>query len=149
MRKFAETLSKTANNVAVIDAMATVTLPVALETAARIRNDAPQDSRSLRSFNWKLAEPLGSASEEPGESGDQARTIIKRLRDAVAIPGRALSDELSSAATALTAWVVQDKPTPTGRLVLSKAEDIANLTTTLKDAITKDHKTVHVHWWTE
>lgn len=45
--------------------------------------------------------------------------------------------------------MVQDKPTPTGRLVLSKAEDIANLTTTLKDAITKDHKTVHVHWWTE
>lgn len=151
MRKLAETLSKTANNVAVIDAMAAATLPVALETAARIRNDASQDSRSLRSFNWKLAEPLGAAAEEPGESGDQARAIIKRLRDAVAIPGRALSDELSSAGTALTAWVVQGKPTPPGRsaLTLNSADDIAALTSELKDAITKDHKTVHVHWWTE
>lgn len=54
MRKFAETLSKTANNVAVIDAMATVTLPVALETAARIRNDAPRTAEACAAStgNW-------------------------------------------------------------------------------------------------
>jgi len=149
LRDFADTLSKTAGNVAVIDAMAAVTLPVALETAARIRGDAAQDSRTLRTFKWKLAEALIPAAEVPGESGDQARAITKRLRDAVAIPGRVLSDELSSAENSLTAWVVEDKPVPAGSSVLSTAADVASLTSALADAVTKEHKTIRVQWWVQ
>ncbi|HQE16484.1 MAG TPA: phage resistance protein, partial [Mycobacterium sp.] len=149
-------LQNTAGNVALITAMAGLSLPVALETAAQIRADATRDSRALRNFKWQLTEALAPATEQPGDGGDKARALARRLQESVAIPGRALSDELSAAENALVAWVVENKPAepptpprPSGKKVLTSAEDIASLTAALKDAITDEHKTVHVHWWVQ
>lgn len=152
----AQRLQNTAGNVVLIDAIAGLTLPVALETAAQIRADAARDTRSLRNFQWPLADALHAATGRSGADGDQARAIGKRLQESIAIPGRDLSDELTSAENDLVRWVVDNKPVdpptppePSGQQVLASAEDIATLTATLKDAVTKDHKTVHVQWWVQ
>ena len=153
LRDFAETLQRTSANVGLIDAMASAELPVALETAARIRTDAPTDSRTLRSFKWQLVEALTPATAQSGESGDNARAIQKRLRDAIAIPGRTLSDELATAENSLITLVVGKPPTPKpenrGEKVLTNAEDVSSLVQDLTDAVTKENKTIHVHWWVE
>lgn len=91
--------------------MAGAELPVALETAARIRTDAPTDSRTLRAFKWQLVDALTPATAQSGATGDDARAIQKRLRDAISIPGRALSDELAGAENSLISLVVTP-PTP-------------------------------------
>lgn len=133
--------------------MASAELPAALETAARIRTDAPTDSRTLRSFKWQLVEALTPATAQSGESGDNARAIQKLLRDAIAIPGRTLSDELATAENSLITLVVGKPPTPKpenrGEKVLTNAEDVSSLVQDLTDAVTKENKTIHVHWWVE
>lgn len=152
LREFGETLQRTSANVALIEAMAGAELPVALETAARIRTDAPTDSRTLRAFKWQLVDALTPATAQSGAAGDDARAIQKRLRDAIAIPGRALSDELAGAENSLISLVVTPptpKPDNRGEKVLSNAEDVKSLVATLTDAVTKDNKTIHVHWWVE
>jgi hypothetical protein len=157
LRELAEKLQRTSANVALIEAMAGAELPVALETAARIRTDAATDSRTLRAFKWKLVEALTPAAAHPGEPGDQARAIHKRLRDAVSIPGRALSDDLAAAENSLIALVVADTPTapgtpgdrPQGTTLLRNPDDVTTLIQTLTDAVTNEHKTIHVHWWVE
>ena len=157
LRDFAERLQRTSANVALIEAVATAELPVALETAARIRTDAAADSRTLRSFKWKLVEALTPATDRPGEAGDAARAIHKRLRDAISIPGRALSDELATAENSLIALVVDDTPgtatttpdKPQGKTLLRNPEDVTALIHALTDAVTNEHKTIHVHWWVE
>ncbi|EUA35230.1 putative phage resistance domain protein [Mycobacterium xenopi 3993] len=81
LRGFVENLSTTTGNVAVIDAMAAVTLPVAIETAGQIRNDAARDARALRNFKWPLlqtlrAGPTGRArpATARGRSNGRCRT---------------------------------------------------------------------------
>jgi hypothetical protein len=158
LRDFVEKLHSTSGNVAVIDAMAGIALPVALETAGQIRSDSARDTRALRNFKWKLVEKLRPATERAGEAGDDARAIEKRLQDAISIPGRSLSDELAAAENNLVAWVV-DEPVPpqppspddepSGKSVLASAADIKALTSKLTDAMTKDHRKIHVHWWVE
>lgn len=152
LRDFGETLQRTSANVALIEAMAGAELPVALETAARIRTDAPTDSRTLRAFKWQLVDALTPATAQSGATGDDARAIQKRLRDAISIPGRALSDELAGAENSLISLVVTPptpKPDNRGEKVLSNAEDVKSLVKALTDAVTKDNKTIHVHWWVE
>lgn len=155
---FVEKLHTTSGNVAVIDAMATVTLPVALETAGQIRNDAVRDTRALRNFKWKLVEKLLPATERGGEAGDEARAIEKRLRDAVSVPGRSLSDEMDSAENKLVAWVVDDTPSEpeveikrtaaSGESVLTSGADLDALIATLRTTI-MDGKKIRVRWWEE
>ncbi len=153
LRDFAETVQRTSANVALIDAMAGVALPVALETAARIRSDAPTDSRTLRAFKWQLVHALTPATALPGNAGDDARAIQKRLRDAIAIPGRALTDELAGAENSLITLVVGTPAPPAtaarGETVLTTAADVSSLVAALTDAVTNEHKTIHVHWWAE
>jgi hypothetical protein len=151
-----ETLHRTVGNVALIDAVAGVSLPVALETAGQIRNDAARDTRALRNFRWKLVEKLLPATERGGEAGDEARTIARRLQNAIAIPGRALGDELSSAEGKLVEWVVEPTPEPpkpdptkpSGESTVSSAGDLQKLTSALTE-ISKEHKRIHVRWWVE
>jgi hypothetical protein len=158
---FLERLQNTSNNVARIDAMARVSLPVAPETAGQILNDAPHDRRALHAFRWKLVERLLTATGLPGESGDEARLIERRLQDAITIPGRSLSDELGAAENKLIAWVVDEPqppaPTrpprpatqkPSGESTVRGTGDLKKLTDELT-AMTRKHSTIHVRWWVE
>jgi hypothetical protein len=158
LRAFVDNLSASAGNVAVIDAMASVELPVALETAGQLRSDAAADTRALRNFKWKLLEKLKKGTERAGEAGDGARSIWKTLQDAISIPGRSLGDELSSAENKLVAWVVDDEPSspppeppkkPSGRTVLRGPGDLSKLQTALSTALTEHGKEIRVHWWVE
>src|SRR5690606_37332330 len=93
----AETLSRTSGNVAVINALAGVDLPVALTTAGQIAAEAARDTTTLRNFKWPLVEVLKAGATTGGEVGDRANAIWKSLQEAVSIPGRSLSDELTTA----------------------------------------------------
>lgn len=160
-QQFVETLYSTAGNVAVINAMASVALPVALETAGQITGDAARDTRTLRNFKWKLLEKLKAGTDRAGEAGDPARSIWRALQDAISIPGRSLSDELAGGENKLVTWVVEDEPPtpppppppppgpePSGEVVLRGAKDLTSLQSALTSAL-DDGKKVHVHWWVE
>lgn len=159
LHNFVETLYGTSGNVAVIDALAGLALPVAAETAGQIRSDAAGDTRALRTFKWKLLEKLAAGTERAGEAGDAARAIWKSLQDAIAIPGRSLSDELAAGENKLVAWVVDGEPgppppppgpkQPSGKVVLRKAADLSELDKALSAALTEHGQRVHVHWWVE
>lgn len=161
LQGFVENLYGTASNVAVITAIASVELPVALETAGQIAGDAARDTRALRNFKWKLLEKLKAGTDRTGEAGDHARSIWKALQDAVSIPGRSLGDELAGGENKLVTWVVEDEPPvqppppppppgprPSGEVVLRAASDLSSLQTALTSAL-DDGKQVHVHWWVE
>ena len=153
----AEKMRNTSGNVALIEAMAGVELPLALETAAQIRTDAARDTRSLRNFKWTLAQTLQNATGQAGESADKARAIQKRIQEAITIPGRSLSDELTNAENQLVAWVVENQPKqptdepkpPSGKFVVNSADDITSLAAELTTAMTNENKTINVHWWVE
>ncbi len=157
LREFTETLYGTAGNVAVINAMARVELPVAAETAGQIANDAARDTRALRNFQWKLLEKLKTGTQRAGEAGDQARAVWKALQDAVSIPGRSLSDDLSTGENRVVTWVVEDQPpTPPAQpsrtkreAVLRNTGDLAKLDDELTTALEQHGTRVHVHWWVE
>lgn len=160
LHDFVEKLYGTSGNVAVIDAMASVGLPVALETAGQISSDAARDIRTLRDFKWKLMEKLKEGTERSGESGDNARSIWKSLQEAISIPGRSLSDELSAGENKLVTWVVDGEPEPeprpkprpqplSGEAVLRGTQDLATLEQALTQALTDQGKQVHVQWWVE
>lgn len=160
LRDFVERLSTTSGNVAVINATATLALPVALETAGQIRNDADRDLRALRGFQWKLLEKLREGAKASGEAGDSARTIWSALQQAISVPGRSLSDELASGQNKLVNWVVDAEPTPPPpppppepsgskrEAVLREPADLTKLEGDLSQALA-DHKRIHVHWWVE
>ncbi|PIJ35009.1 phage resistance protein [Mycobacterium heckeshornense] len=154
LRGFVENLSTTTGNVAVIDAMAAVTLPVAIETAGQIRNDAARDARALRNFKWPLLQTLRAGADRAGEAGDSARAIQRSLQNAIAVPGRSLSDELASGEDRLVAWVVDDQPKPpageeSGELTVSSPQELSSLQSQLAQALSKHGKTIHVRWWVE
>lgn len=161
MRSLTDRLQGTSGNVAVINAMAETELPVAAETAGRIRNDASRDTQALRSFKWKLVERLRQGVQRGDASGDSARAIEKALHEAISIPGRSLSDELASVENKLVAWVVDEdgggdtppppppKRTVKGSATLNTAEDIPTLVAYLQKAIDEHSKEVHVHWWVD
>ena len=74
------------------------------------------------------------------------------------MPGRSLSDELSSVENKLVAWVVDDEPvtppptpprTAKGDVTLRNTTDIPGLTADLEKAIAEHGKRVHVRWWVE
>ncbi len=155
LHHFVEKLSGTAGAVAVIDAMAAITLPVALETAGQIRNDAARDTRALRNFKWKLLEKLQEGAERPGEAGDHARAIEKQLAQAISIPGRSLSDDLAAGENTLVAWLVDEPPTPgpqpeppSGKSLLRRTEDVEELSATLT-ALSRQGKQIRVQWWVQ
>lgn len=160
LRDFVERLSTTSGNVAVINAVASLALPVALETAGQIRNDADRDLRALRGFQWKLLEKLSEGAKASGDAGDSARTIWSALQQAISVPGRSLSDELTSGQNKLVNWVVDAEPTPPApppppepsgskrEAVLREPADLTKLEGDLSQALA-DHKRIHVHWWVE
>lgn len=162
LRGFAETLAGTAGNVAAINVMATVSLPVALETAGQILADADRDHRAVRGFQWELLRKLKTGIQRAGDAGDGARAIWQALQDAISVPGRSLSDELSSGLNKLVAWVVDDEPTappppppsPSSgtrrtEVVLTNPSDLSGLQQQLSSALAEPGKTIHVHWWVE
>lgn len=159
LRDFVEQVHGRSNNVAVIDAMAQITLPVALETAGQIRNDAARDTRALRNFKWRLVEKLLPATELGDATGDEARAIARRLQDAISIPGRSLADEVAAAENKLVEWVVSDEPAPpkpadrpekpSGRFTVATLDDFDKLAATLKNVQAEGHKAIHVQWWVE
>lgn len=159
LRSLLDTLQTTAGTVPVINAMASVELPVAPETAGQIRSDAARDTQALRSFRWKLVEKLHQGVERSDASGDSARAIEKALHEAISIPGRSLSDELSAVENKLVAWVVDDGqvtppiPPPPGKpkgdVTLKGAADIRSLTADLEKAVAEHGTRVHVRWWVE
>ena len=111
---------------------------------------------------WKLLEKLKTGTERSGEAGDNARSVWTSLQDAVAIPGRSLSDEMSTAGNKVVTWVVDDEPptppeppeppqpqTPKRETVLRGPADLSKLDAELTKALKDPSKTVHVHWWVE
>lgn len=157
-----ETLSRTSGNVAVIDSVAGVELPVALETGGQIGADAARDTRALRNFKWPLVDVLRTGAEGGGDTGDRANAIWKSLQEAVSIPGRSLSDELTAGESTLVDWVVQREPaasppppppsSPTVKeqdRVLRTTDDLAGLQSEITSALQDSGKKVHVRWWLE
>ena len=161
LRELTETLSRTSGNVTVIDALAGVALPVALETAGQIGADAARDTRALRNFKWPLVDVLKTGAQSGGDTGDRANAIWKSLQEAVSIPGRSLSDELTAGETTLVNWVVEREPvtpppTPPSPAsskerdrVLRSTDDLAGLQTEITEALQESGKKVHVRWWLE
>ncbi|OBJ70979.1 DUF6079 family protein [Mycobacterium sp. 1274756.6] len=156
LHSFVEKLYATSGNVAVINAMADVTLPVAVQTAGTIRNDAAADARSLRNFQWRLLSNLREGAERSGASGDDARSIWRSLQGAISVPGRNLSDELAAGLNRVVEWVASGKPGPppkpkgpSGSVVLSRPTDLTELKDSLSQASIEPGQQVHVHWWVE
>jgi len=159
LRTLLENLHSTSGTVAVIDTVAAVNLPVAVETAGQLRNDAARDTQALRSFRWRLIEKLRQGVDRADASGDNARAIEKALHEAISLPGRSLSDELSAVENKLVNWVVEDDgpqtpppPPPSeqsGDVTLRTSADIAGLTTKLEQAFGEHGNKVHVRWWVE
>lgn len=164
LQEAVETLSRTSGNVAVIDTLAGIALPVALETAGRIGADAPRDTVTLRNFKWPLVEVLKTGASSGGEAGDRANAIWKSLQEAVSIPGRSLSDELTVGESKLVNWVVErepitppEPPTPPQPprpaqeqvRVLRSAADLSSLEQEITAALQDSGKKVHVRWWLE
>ncbi|NTY62303.1 DUF6079 family protein [Mycolicibacterium sphagni] len=160
LQSLLDTLQATAGTVPVINAVASIDLPVAPETAGQIRSDAARDTQALRSFRWKLVEKLHQGVDRSDDSGDSARAIEKALHEAISIPGRSLSDELSSVENKLVAWVVDDgtgappsPPPPPGKpkgdVTLKGAADLRALTADLQKAVSEHGNRVHVRWWVE
>jgi hypothetical protein len=158
LRDFVDKLSTTSGNVAVIDALANLELPVALETAGQIHNDADRDLRSLRGFQWKLLEKLREGTKAPGDAGDGARRIWSHLQQAISVPGRSLSDELANCQNKLVDWVVGGEPPeppkspkpphPEREAVLRNPSDLTKLEKELSKELA-GRKRIHVHWWAE
>ena len=159
-----ETLCSTSGNVAVIDALAGAGLPVALETAGQIGADATRDTVTLRNFKWPLVEVLKAGARGGGDAGDRANIIWKSLQESVSIPGRSLSDELTTAESKLVNWVVErepvtppEPPQPPQPLrpvteqnrVLRSAADLPTLEAEITAALQDSGKKVHVRWWLE
>lgn len=159
-----ETLCSTSGNVAVIDALAGVELPVAFETAGQIGADAARDTVTLRNFKWPLVEVLKAGARGGGDGRDRANIIWKSLQESVSIPGRSLSDELTTAESKLVNWVVERDPVtpPEPRQppqpprtvteqnrVLSSAADLPTLEAEITAALQDSGKKVHVRWWLE
>lgn len=164
LRSVTDTLSDTSSNVALIDAMAALTLPVGLETAAQILADADRDHRALARFQWDLLRKLKTGTTRAGVDGDGARALWRALQDAISVPGRSLSDELATGLNRLVAWVVDDEPplppppppppppSPGERrteVVLTSEAELSDLQTKLGAAMSEPGKKVHVHWWVE
>lgn len=163
LRAFTETLVDTSGNVAAINSVAGVSLPVGLETAGQILADADRDHRAQARFQWELLRKLKTGTERAGEAGDSARAIWSALQNAISVPGRSLADELASGMNKLVAWVVDDEPTtpppppppppPPGRprseIVLNNAADLSGLQEQLSTALAEPGKKIHVHWWVE
>lgn len=164
LRAFADKLSTTSGNVAAINVMAAVTLPVALETAGQILADADRDHRAQRNFRWRLLEKLKTGTGWAGEPGDRARAIWGALQNAISVPGRSLSDELAAGENKLVAWVVDGEPTPPpvpptappppaatrrSEIVLSSKADLTALQQQIGAALDQPGKKIHVHWWVE
>jgi len=158
LRDFVDKLSTTSGNVAAIDALANLELPVALETAGQIRNDADRDLRALRGFQWKLLEKLREGTNAPGDAGDGARGIWSLLQHAISVPGRSLSDELVSCQNKLVDWVVGGEPPqppkppkplrPEREAVLRNPSDLTKLEKELSKELA-ERRRIHVHWWVE
>ena len=167
----------TAGNVALIDLLATATLPVAAETAGHLRAEAGDDARALRNVQWKLVETLVAGAETGGERGESARVILKNLRELIATPGTPLS-ELKGVETRVVEWVVSDvKPgddddddvieddgdddvvaddgedddvvTDPDTVVLHGIDDIKSVADQLRKAFAKHGPGLRVKWWVE
>jgi hypothetical protein len=102
----------TAGNVAVIDQLAALTLPVAVSTAGQIRAEAARDVRALRDFKWRLLDKVQAAAEESGTRSDTARELLRRLRETISVPGKSLAEELGHRENRVVDWVVGETPTP-------------------------------------
>lgn len=164
LQQAVEFLGHTSGNVAVIDALAGIALQVALETAGQIGADAPRDTVTLRNFKWPLVEVLKAGAGSGGEAGDRANGIWKSLQEAVSIPGRSLSDELTAGESKLVNWVVErepvtppeppappqpPRPAPEQERVLRSAADLSSLEREITAALQDSGKKVHVRWWLE
>jgi hypothetical protein len=141
---------------------------VALTTAGQIAAEAARDTTTLRNFKWPLVEVLKAGATTGGEVGDRANAIWKSLQEAVSIPGRSLSDELTTAESRLVQWVVEreavtppetpkppESPKPPQmpvverERVLRSAADLSSLEQEITAALRDSGKKVHVRWWLE
>ncbi|MEV4238018.1 DUF6079 family protein [Nocardia sp. NPDC049737] len=107
-----ERVQATAGNVAVIDQLAELTLPVAMSTAGQIRAEAGRDARALRGFRWQVLEKLQAGAEASGPAADSARDLLRRLRETISVPGKSLAEELGHCEDRIFNWVMAQTPTP-------------------------------------
>ncbi|MFV9456943.1 DUF6079 family protein [Rhodococcus sp. NM-2] len=164
-------LAQTGGNVATIDALADLELPVGGETAGRMLAEAGRDSRTLRGFKWPLLDKVAAGASRGGERAEAARAILRRLREAVSIPGQALTEELARGEDQVVEWVVGEaepsptptptpepipKPEPATRPVtdpetveLRGRGDIDDVSARLRAAFDKYGSRVRVTWWVE
>ncbi|MFI6433226.1 DUF6079 family protein [Rhodococcus oryzae] len=168
LASFLDRLTDTGGNVAVIEALANPSLPVALQTAGNLRSEARRDETALRGFKWKLLNTVIAGAEQSGERGDTARAIVANLREVIVTPGRSLSDELSRAESRVVDWVVggstppepSDKRKKGGDTVvinpdrvtlreLSDESELDTLTAELRKAVQEHGSRVRVKWWIE
>lgn len=157
LQTFLEQLQSTSGNVAVIDSLAAIDLPIGVPTAGQIRNDAAADTRSLRGFQWPLLVKLHTGVQQSGEAGDEARAILRQLQQAISVPGRSLSEELGRGQNRLVQWVVGDPPPPPpppppgprGEKKVASADDLDGVVRDLRAALQETLGTLKVRWWSE
>lgn len=99
--------------VGAVDLLAEADFIVAPNTAGRLRSEAGRDMAALRSFQWKLIDPVTAGAAEGGSRGESARAIVNRLNELITVPGRSLADEIRQIESSLVDWVV-DNPVTTG-----------------------------------
>ncbi|RZI84530.1 MAG: hypothetical protein EOO67_16660 [Microbacterium sp.] len=167
---FLDRLTDTGGNVAVIDALANPSLPVALQTAGNLRSEARRDETALRGFKWKLLDTVIAGAEQSGVRGDGARAIVKNLREVIVTPGRSLSDEMGRAESRVVDWVVGQTPQPPSpdkrtkgretvvvdpdKVTLHETElrdesELDALTAELRKTLQENGSRVRVKWWIE
>jgi len=171
LAQFLETVAATSNNVAVINTLSTAQFPVGHETAGHLLSEAPQDARALRGFRWPLLGNVLAGANGVDERADEARAVLRQLREAVSIPGRSLKDELDRGENQVVRWVsTQSTPpqTPTTSVAppttpqapqavnsdpetvaLRGLDDITAVTADLRAAFKEYGDRVRVRWWIE
>ncbi|WP_280274518.1 DUF6079 family protein [Nocardia wallacei] len=113
LMEFVRTIESTRDNVALIDHMAATEFRVGVPTAAGIQNEAEADARALRGFKWQLIDAVIAGSDAADSRADEARALLRHLREVISIPGRHLAGELGSAENRVVDWVVTGQvPTP-------------------------------------
>ncbi|WP_158726429.1 DUF6079 family protein [Tomitella fengzijianii] len=172
LAEFLHGVHATAGNVAVIDALAELDLPVAETTAGNLLAEAPADSAAMRGFQWPLLRSAVDAQEQPGERGDGAREITAQAGRAFTVVGAPLAEQLSALTRRAVAWVTDPGPTPPPppvvdppppppgdeadppvtdpeKVTLRGVDDLDTLQRRLREAVARHGARVHVTWWVE
>jgi len=159
-------LSTAADNVALIDRLAGLDLPVAPETAARLLTEAPGDGAALGGLRWNLVDSALAEEDHVGQRPEDARKILGRLRAALSGIGAPLTEGLAKATDELIEWItvpspppppppphptpLVDIPTRTNPEEISLEIDTASAVEARLSAALRAHgKKVRIMWWVE